>query len=308
VSNGWSSQYQAVLILPGGATSGARLVLDGTRDAILEYNAANELVGSWAASAGNDGLGNNYPQGIAIGMPDDPQVVIQVAPDGHSGLIFFPTGNTDIVNSSAIQTFQENGTGAASYDQLQILGAENNTQLDSVLSTWLSSSTDGTQDPQIQDYYHDPTGTYHLYRLTSFRGTTITGAVTGVQPATGGSRTAPALPETWHTAALATGFTTSVSDQAPRYRLEGIAGGIVRLDGVVYSSAAVAAGATMFTLPTGYRPTIRKRWAGLSNASGYTTVGETLFEVLPTGAVTIGPAASASGQQIVLDGATFPID
>lgn len=314
MGNGWSSQYLAVLILPGGATSGARLVLDGIRDAILEYNAANQLVGSWAASGGNDGLGNDYDQGFTIGVPNGPQVIIQLAGDGHSGLIFFPTGNTGIDVPAAMQAFQQNGTGAASYDQIQLFGAQNSAQLDSVVTTWLSSSTDGTQDPMIQEFYHDPSGTFHLMRATSYRGAATTGAVTGVQPGTGISRAAPAVAESWHTAVLTTAFTTNVQDQAPRYTLEGIGGGRCRLDGVAYTTAAIAGvGQEIFTVGAAYAPATRKRFIGVTNATGYTAAGQALVMVQPAsagnpGAVLLEATAGAAGEQVILDGMSWPLD
>lgn len=55
-----------ILTIPPGATSGARIVIDGTRGAIFIYNAANQLVGSWSGTAGNDGLGNNYPADFMV--------------------------------------------------------------------------------------------------------------------------------------------------------------------------------------------------------------------------------------------------
>lgn len=116
----------------------------------------------------------------------------------------------------------------------------------------------------------------------------------------------PTVVEIWHAASLATGFTTSVADQAPRYRLEGIGGGVVRLDGTVYTSGSVSANAPMFTLPAGYRPTQRKRFTGVNSASGY-TLGGTLVEVDTTGVVMIGTSAGTT-EQIVLDGITFPAD
>lgn len=52
------------LTLPGNAGTGARIVLDGTTDAILIYDAANRLVDSIAATAGFDQFGNNFLQGF----------------------------------------------------------------------------------------------------------------------------------------------------------------------------------------------------------------------------------------------------
>jgi len=61
----WSNDQLNSLTLPEGATSGARIVLDGTTDAELVYNAAGALIASIAATAGADALGNTYPAGIS---------------------------------------------------------------------------------------------------------------------------------------------------------------------------------------------------------------------------------------------------
>lgn len=115
------------------------------------------------------------------------------------------------------------------------------------------------------------------------------------------------IAETWHTANLATGFTTGGSDQAPRYRLEATGTGlVVRLDGTAYANAVVASGATMFTLPTGYQPKTRKRFVGPTNLASYTLGGMTAG-VSTAGVVTIG-AAGVSTNQVVLDGMTYPLD
>jgi len=59
--------YLAVMTLPPGATTQqARLVFDGIRGAIFFYDNTGALVGSWAISAGNDGLGHSYPQGLSV--------------------------------------------------------------------------------------------------------------------------------------------------------------------------------------------------------------------------------------------------
>jgi hypothetical protein len=309
VGTAWTNLIQTFLVIPTGATTGARITINVDQDgAILVYNAAGQLFESIAAEAGEDQFGNPFPAGFTVGVPGSPQVEITIATDGKSGVIFFPTDNPDISNPSFIQGFQE-GTGTSSHDQLQIVSALDSTQLDRCLTAWLSSSTDGTsQSPQIQEYYLDPLGNFHQYYTLGLAGASIAaGSVTAVQPGTGTSRANVAVPETWHTAALGAGFTTNVADQVPRYRFEPIAGGQVRLDGVVYTSAATAAGATMLTLPLGYRPTARKRFNDVTSVSG-NTLGATLVEVLATGVVELAPAASAAGQQIVLDGITFPVD
>lgn len=305
----WTNLIQTFLVIPTGATTGARIAINvDNSGAIVIYNASNQLFESIAAMGGTDPFGNSYGAGFTVGVPDNPQVVITTAADGKSGLIFFPTGSTHIHNSGALQAFQQNGTGAASWDQLQIVGPQDNVQLDSIITAWLSSSNDGTQEAQFQMYYSDSLSNLHLYELMDFAGLVINaGNITAVQPGTGTSRTNAAVPESWHNAVLGAGFITNIADQVPRYRFEPIAGGQVRLDGVVYTSAATAAGAAMLTLPVGYRPTARKRFTGVTSVSG-NALGGTLVEVLATGVVELAPAASAAGQQIVLDGITFPVD
>lgn len=302
-NNGWSNQTsRRIVVVVGTPYSGIFFY-----DPVIGHG---DLLLSIAADAGTDPYNNSYPQGFSFGFSGSAQVVIGTL--GGSPLMYFPTGNADTHNSAAIQTITQ-GSGTGEYDQIQVLGAQSTAQNDSVLTTWLGSSEDGTQQPQIQEYYHDPSGTYHLYRLLTFAGNASTGSVTAVEPGTGTSRANAAVPEVWHVVgtagnpAFGTGFTSGGTDQIPRFRMEGTAGGVCRLDGVLYSSAATAAGATGFTLPVGYRPTTRKRYVCSTNASG-NALGGADIDVLPTGAVTVGPAMNAAGQQVVLDGITFPVD
>lgn len=141
----------------------------------------------------------------------------------------------------------------------------------------------------------------------------------GVQVFTDGSFFYPSQPgtsdpEDWHVIgqpgepAFGTGFGAPGGDQTARFRLE--ADGTVALDGVALTTAATAANAVLFTLPLpAYIPQKRKRFAGVTSASGYTTPGQTLVNVAPaTGVVSLVPACSGAGQQIVLDGMTFKVN
>lgn len=60
------ASLQSVVTYPVGAGLGQRIIIDGPRGAIFEYDNANNLVASWAASAGVDDFGNPYPQGFNI--------------------------------------------------------------------------------------------------------------------------------------------------------------------------------------------------------------------------------------------------
>ncbi len=51
-NNAWSNDNVTTLVIPTGATSGARIVLDGTTGEISVYNSANALVGQWGGPTG----------------------------------------------------------------------------------------------------------------------------------------------------------------------------------------------------------------------------------------------------------------
>lgn len=227
------------------------VVISGANN-LLMYSGtpgSGDLVIALAPNAGSDAFGNVYAQGLTIGAAGGSQVVIGLT--GGSPLIYFPTGRTAITNSSALQTITL-GSGTAAYDQLQILGAQDSTQLDAIDSAWASSSPDGTQPAQILDFYHDPSGGYHFYRTCSFAGNASTGPTTAVQPGTGTSRANPAVAETWHTAGLGTGWGNNGTLRVLQYRMT--PDGDVEVCGCVVTTSATPT-AAIATLPVGYRPT-----------------------------------------------------
>lgn len=302
MGSAWTNDELLFLVIPTGATSGARIAINVDQSgAILVYNAAGQLFESIAAAGGTDPFGNTYGAGFIVGVPDHPQVVITTGGDGRSGLIFFPTGSTHIHNSGALQAFQQNGSGTASYDQLQIIGPQDSVQLDNIISTWLSSSNDGTQQAQLQEYYSDPSGTLHLYRIVDFAGQIINAAtITGVHPGTGTTRANAAVAETWQTPALGTGWATG--DQAAgywplQYRMQ--PDGSVWLFGEIHSTSATPA-ATLFTLGTGYFSTVNLTKVPIvQNVTTTSSANEAVISL--AGAVTLNAAVTATATSIVFD-------
>lgn len=287
------------------------VVISGSNN-LLMYSgapASGDLVIALAPNAGSDAFGNVYAQGLTIGAAGGSQLVLGLT--GGSPLLYFPTGRTAITNSSAFQTITL-GTGTGAYDQLQILGAQDNTQLDAIDSGWTSSSPDGTQPAQILDFYHDPSGGYHFYRVCSFAGNASTGPVTAVQPGTGTSRAVPAVAETWHAGAslLTALWTTTGASNPLRYRLEpqGSGGGCVRLDGEILTTGAGPwpANATMFSLPAGYHPAQSHPFITRSDIA--VAAGQCTVNVLNSGGVQNGQAFTAAGQRLWFDDVVFPLD
>jgi hypothetical protein len=287
--------------------SGNNFIIDSA--GIFFYSgppAFGNLLIAIANTAGTDTFGNSYAQGSNFIMGSKQLVMGET---GGNPLIYAGTGNGNITSSGALQAIAV-GSGTATYDEWQMLGPKDSTQGDSVVLQMLSSNALGTQQAIAQLFYVDSLGTPHSYISTSYNGGIIeAGSITAAQPGSGTARNNAAIPETWHLATLGTDFTTGGSDQAPRYRLEGLGGGLVRLDGTAVTNVAnVASGTTIFVLPVGYRPSVdRRRFVGLTNASGY-TAGSTSVMVNTSGAVTTGALAATSGEQFCMDGMVFPID
>lgn len=61
---GWDNSFQSIITLPSGATTGARIVLDGAGDRILVYDTDNNLIASIAPTQGIDDQGTPYLEGI----------------------------------------------------------------------------------------------------------------------------------------------------------------------------------------------------------------------------------------------------
>lgn len=251
-----------------------------SNQAVLFYSgvpAAGNLVLAISPVAGTDSFGNGYSQGLTIGSAGGFEIVLGLT--GGSPLMFFPTGNVGITNSSALQAITQ-GTGNAEYDQLQILGAQNTTQKDAVDSAWASSSTDGTQPAQILDFYHDPSGGFHFYRTLGFAGNSSIGPSTAVNPTTGLSRANPAVAETWHSVTPATGWT--ITGLSPGLSCRLLPDGNTQLEGSIkFSSGTPTSGALMCTLPAAYRPPTGKFYLTP------TASGVFLITIATTGNVTI---------------------
>lgn len=297
-NNGWSNQNQTRVVV----------VETGTYSGLFFYSPTighGNLVGSWTAAAGTDPYDNSYPAGLML-----QNGASRITINSVLGIITesFVTGNPDVDFSAFIQAGAP-GIGIAQVDQWLVSSAQNSTYGDTAGVVVQSNNSENTNPAKAYLYWEGAGGPQENYLVVSAAGAVISaGNITGTQPGTGTSLTNPAAAETWHTATLATGFTTNAADEPPRYRFEGTGGGVVRLDGTAYSSAATAAGATVFTLPAGYRPTERRRFVASTSAAGYTTAGGSVWTVNTSGTVTLTPDTTAAGQQAVLDGITFPID
>ena len=293
-----------------GTITSTTVVVQGATGGVFIYSgvpANGNLIIAIAGQAGTDSFGNSYSQGFSGGAPgSNKQVVVGI--NGGSPLIFFLSAIATAFNNAAFM-LNVNGAGTAAADSLVLKSSQDNAFKDYVAINLNGNSNDGTTAlATLLDAYVDTGGTAHFYRTLGAFGATLIGSLTGVQPGTGTGRSNIAVAETWHTMSLATHFTSNAGDQAPRYRFEGLAGGVCKLDGVIYTDGtAIASGTTITTLPVGYRPQQRKRFATVNNVAASTVDGAT-FIANTNGTITTSVAIAAAVNQIVLEGIQFPVD
>lgn len=112
------------------------------------------------------------------------------------------------------------------------------------------------------------------------------------------------IAETWHNFALNTGFAALAGFSTPRYQLEPVMGGRVRLSGVVTLTAAQGAGATIATLPAGYHPSAVKELIAANNLAG---AQSSPLQVDTSGHVLLNTTGN-NGNFVAFDGVVFELD
>lgn len=125
----------------------------------------------------------------------------------------------------------------------------------------------------------------------------LSGPVTAPEPGAN-------LPEAWHNMTPAAGF--AVGSPVPQYRLEPVGGGLVRLRGQITLTANKVAGATFFTMPTGYVPAEFWRAVTENTLSG-SQVGTGTIQVNSAGQLQI-QVAGTNGNAFELHNCAYPLD
>lgn len=123
-TNAWSNDSISTLVIPTGATTGARVVIDGTTGLISVYNSSNQLVGQWG---GNSGCFFEYAGGVGSFVeicggeiqfgstgftPASNPTIIENGITAFGTSVIIDSGNSGGVNSSSnLELF--GGTGPA---------------------------------------------------------------------------------------------------------------------------------------------------------------------------------------------------
>jgi hypothetical protein len=277
------------LTIPTGATTGARVVINGATGTITGYNAANQVV--YVLS----------PTSFIVGPSTGTQ--IELTESGTNGLLEFLFNTASLING-----YIEGQLGVGGLGSIVEQGPQSTVAgyTDSVQTVMGSAEPTALLPAFYALFYIDALGVSHDYFEVSDYGAAINGAiVTGIVPGTGTTPSNPAVAETWHNIPLAAGWTI-VAGYTAQYRMNAL--GNVELSGRITCSSASLIIST--ALPNGYYATgVTGMTAAVTATVDATAIaGQTIRIALSNaGILSIAGVTTVAGVVISLDGVMFPV-
>jgi hypothetical protein len=135
---GWSNdQFTGTLVIPTGATTGARIEIDGATGRIEVYDAANVLVYV---------IDGAIP-GATAGPAGAPQV--EVLSNGVNGLVQFPTNDADEATPGRLASVVYNQGAATERMALEVQGPSHTVDSDRLVIQLNSSRADSSTPPSV---------------------------------------------------------------------------------------------------------------------------------------------------------------
>lgn len=249
--------------------------------------AAGNLIGSWATAAGADPFGNAYLQGLVIGGAGSQQIVLTQSA-GAGAVALLSGAGSELIPSELLQQVGNAGT-ATEMIQTFLLSATDTGQTSRAAVNVNSGTKNGAVPAGGNLQYYTPAGAVSGMWSWGASGAFGTGSITGAKPATSpatrdgvnyvGTAGQPAFSSGWNI--------RGAPFQQLWFTMMGLnndgpagSGGIVKVSGSLTVPAA-AAGTTIFTLPTGYRPANSQSFVGVNN----TTLAAVQVNVTAAGAV-----------------------
>lgn len=237
-ANKMQAIYQLLrkLVLPSNATTGARIVIDGNSNAILIYNAANQLTEAISPVSGTDAAGNAYPSGYTAFNP-----------------AATPISFTNIKDGIVYQGFIPNATTQPDFTHISFLEAASPTTAE-YQSPWTAGNA------PIQELYTAGTGSAFGSTAPSLQiqsggagnfpvDAVLLGALRGGDPVNGAyAWQTPSYNANWSGTNTFNGQSTVPT---LRFRIDNENN--LWLYGA-FLAGAVAPGTTIFVLPAGFRP------------------------------------------------------
>lgn len=283
MSGSWSNTSTELVIIQAGGTFTGLFVYSPTIG-------ADNLVASIAAQAGTDPYGNPYLQGVAVytGEGADGNIFMQMDPSigaWVSGQM--KSGAWDQNNAGSIQVLDADPGIGLQVASMTFQTPVNTAFLDGIAAIWSSGAggktTGDAAAPHMTVTDRLGTSPVDTYQSGSLIKTTNNGTA-----------------YTWQTPTpLGTGWALGPNSGTVlplQYRLD-------PLDNLVFAGAvhttSTTPATTLFTLPSGYRPSVTQRVVCVSNASGTPTVR--MVEINSNGGVLIENNLTTASTDVYLN-------
>jgi hypothetical protein len=239
------------LTIPFGATTGTRIVLDGTTGNIEIFDATNALVGVLSGGMGG------FAEGLTIGKAGTIQAILKVIASG-SGILDFNFNNASFIDPVLTSAIVGGVFGAINLESAGLVTAGHRDRTRIQLN-----SSDGSSSGNTQYIYVDDAGIDHVYMFEDDNGVGFTACqnATASDPSVIGTPTSPTIGETWHDMRpLLNSFVGTIAGRyPPQYRKT--LDGTVEVEGFIQLPAAYN-GVTVATVLPAYRPGSNTGWKG----------------------------------------------
>lgn len=280
----------------------------------------HKLILAIAGSAGNDGVGNSFGQGLSvwdgsgvlignwgttgfqlINDSNAAQILIQATNSGNRSprIYFKPNSALSSVNGY----IEANSAGPIDAQlfvgPVAVVGTDPKA---SFVGIQLQTAT-GNDNAQGQIFWADNVpNSVGLVQWDNNGFKINMGSMISIQPGT----TSPPVRESWHTLGLNAGYTTAPGLISPRYQLEGINGNRVRLNGGVQLTANKAGSSIIGTVPAGYIPITQESFNCPTNLSGQVGLGTTIH--IDTSGNIVHEPSGSTNNVIIFDDVVYVLD
>lgn len=304
---GWGSDYQVIITLPTGATSGQRIVLDGTTGLIEVYNSSGVLVDTLGGPDGDFTMGTSSGNGTINLSAALGQINIQNSV-GNSQIILDGPSQSITIKDLTTGEFVQLTTGAP-----QITFADPNgnvtqggvflgggaTPVQPFLGFLSPSQGSGLfNDPLTMGMYPGKSsGTRAKAVWTDY--SAAVDADMWVSGAMLSCNLTGSTVNTWQSPTLGSGWASGPvagSFMGLKYRLDAMDNLVVV--GTIHSTSTSPA-ANVFTLPSGFRPAQGQRVPCAANQGG--TYSLHSMEISTAGVINIDPAFTVSGADLYVE-------
>lgn len=282
----FNNQVIQYLVIPSGATSGARIVIDGINGVILVYDSNNALIASVAPSPGTDPTGQIWVAGF--GAYDDPTHMNYS--QLYNGDLFLNTP----LDSAAGGTGVEDSRGPVANQPVTHVFSPAYTGTPQPIAAFVDlfgGNVAQTRDPYVRlsmaGFSNDMNVLVAGQMLYSLPGNPNNG------------------PETWHQPALNANWTNTGGTFGNFAYRRNVMGGVDFTGMIQWGAAATPAPDPVFTLPAGYRPNRTVHLAILSSPAAATNPTTETVEITTGGVVQITNYASGPNTPLSFEGLSF---